>query len=111
MEEKMDITITQIDVGLLLIGAAILVLIIYCIAFMKNLVVTVKHANRILEDAQVISKIAADRAQDVDKVVSDIADSVGNISDSIKSNQNPISAFTAIIGAFSAIKNMVQKNK
>ena len=105
----MDTVITLQDAGLILIGLGLLVLIIYCIALMKNLVTTVKHANKILEDAQVISKIAADKSKEVDQIATDVIDAVSNVSEIIKGNQNKISALTSIIKALTSLKNIVKK--
>jgi len=107
----MDITITLKDAGLILIGTGIIVFIAYCISFMKNLVVTVKHANQILEDTQVISKIAAERSKEVDKAVSDIASSVGSVSDIIKGNQSTVAALTSIVNGLGSLKNIITKDK
>ena len=105
----MDTPITLGTAGLIIIGAGIVVLLVYCIAFMKNLIITVKHANKILEDTQVISKIAADKSKEVDKVINDVASSVGSISDIIKGNQSTISALTSIVNALGSLKNLIKK--
>jgi len=107
----MDITITLKDAGLILIGVGIIVFIGYCISFMKNLVTTVKHANKILEDTQVISKIAADRSKEVDKAIGDIATSVGSVSDIIKGNQSTVAALTSIVNGLGSLKNIITKDK
>jgi hypothetical protein len=107
----MDVTITLKDAGLILIGVGLVILIAYCIAFMKNLVITVKHANKILEDTQVISKIAADKSKEVDKVINDVAYSVGSVSDIIKGNQSIIAALTSIINALGSVKNIIKGSK
>ena len=78
---------------------------------MKNLVITVQHANKILEDTQVISQIAADKSKEVDKMMGDIASSVGSVSDIIKGNQNTISALTSIVNSLGSLKNIINKSK
>jgi hypothetical protein len=107
----MDTTITLGDAGLILIGLAVLVLLIYCIAFVKNLIPVVKNMNKILEDAHVISGIAADNAKEVDKVIGDISSSVGSVSDIIKGNQSVVAALTSLVNAIGSLKNLVQKVK
>ena len=99
------------DAALVLIGAGLIMLIFYGVVVMKNLVVTVKHTNRILEDAQVVSKIAADRSRDVDKAVEDITVSVGSITSGIKGNQSTVAALTSIVNALASIKNILIKRK
>ena len=96
----MDMTITLKDAGLIIIGTGLIILIAYCIAFMKNLVVTIKHTNRILEDTQAITKIAAERTKDVDKVLS-----------GLKDNQSIVSIASTIIQALGALKNLTNRQK
>ena len=98
------------EAGLILLGAGLLILVAYCIAFMKNLVATVKQANKILENAQVVSQIAADRSKDIDKIMSDMVSSAGSISEIIKGNKNKLSALTSLINAIASLKNLA-KNK
>lgn len=107
----MDTTITLGDAGLVLIGLAILVLLIYCILFVKNLIPVVKNMNKILEDTQVVSAITADKAKELDKIVSDLSSSVGSISDIIKGNQSVVAALTSLINAIGSLKNLLQKDK
>lgn len=108
---EMDTTITLGDAGLILIGLAVLVLLIYCIIFVKNLIPAIKNVNRILEDTQVISAITADKAKDLDKIVSDLSSSVGSISDIIKGNQSVVAAITSLINAVGSLKNLIQRDK
>ena len=105
----MDVTITLKDAGLIIMGVGLIILIGYSIAFMKNLVQSVKHTNKILEDTRIITKIAAGRAKDVDQAVSDIAFSVGSVSDMLKGNQNIISALTSVINAIVSLRNIINK--
>jgi uncharacterized protein YoxC len=110
-DDEMDTTITLGDAGLILIGLAVLVLLIYCIIFVKNLIPTIKNVNRILEDTQVITAITADKAKDLDKIVSDLSSSVGSISDIIKGNQSVVAAITSLINAVGSLKNLIQREK
>ena len=107
----MDTTITLGDAGLILIGLAVLVLLLYCIIFVKNLIPAVKNMNKILEDAQVISGIAADNAKELDKIVGDVSSSVSSLSDVIKGNQSVIAALTSLVNAIGSLKNLLQKGK
>ncbi len=105
----MEITLTLKDLGLILIATGIVVLLIYCINFMRNLVVTIKHTNKILEDTQVISAIAAARAQDIDQAVGNVTESIGNVSDAIKGNQSTLAALSSIVNSLVSLKNIITK--
>lgn len=107
----MNTTITLGDAGLILIGLAVLVLIIYCISFVKNLIPVIKNMNKILEDAQVISGIAADNAKEVNKIIGDLSSSIGSISDIIKGNQSVVAALTSLVNAVGSLRNLLQKEK
>lgn len=105
----MDATIRLGDAGLILIGLAVLVLLIYCISLVRNIIPVVKNMNKILEDSRVISGIAAENAKEVDKVIHDLSYSVGNITDAIKGNQSVVAAVTSLVNAISSLKNLIQK--
>lgn len=110
-DERMDTTITLGDAGLILIGLAVLVLLVYCIAFVRNLIPAVKNMNKILEDTQVITGIAAENAKEVDKIIGDLSSSVGSISDIIKGNQSVVAALTSLVNAIGSLKNLLQKKE
>ena len=107
----MNTTISLGDAGLILIGLAVLVLLIYCIVFVKNLIPAVKNMSKILEDTQVISGIAANNAKEVDKIIVDLSSSVGSISDIIKGNQSVVAALTSLINAIGSLKNLLHREK
>ncbi len=110
-DEEMNTTITLGDAGLILIGLAILVLLLYCIAFVRNLIPVIKNLNKILEDSKVVSGIAADKAKEVDKLVDDLSSSVGSISKAIKGNQSIVAALTSLINAIGSLRTLFEKEK
>lgn len=107
----MDTTITLKDAGLILIGVGLIVLIAYCIAFMKNLIVTVKQTNKILQDAQVVSKIAADKTKEAEKVIGEVVSSFGSVAGIVKGNQSMVAALTSIVNALASLKNLIKKTE
>ena len=107
----MEVTLDLKTVGWVLIVIAVLVLIIFCIVFLKNLIVTIKHTNKILEDTERISSIAAERTEQVNEVVGDVAGSLSQMADVIKGNQSVVAALTSIINAIGSLKNLVTRNK
>lgn len=107
----MNTTITLGEAGLILIGLAVLVLLVYCISFVRNLIPAVRNMNKILEDTQVITGIAANNAKEVDKIIGDLSSSVGSVSDIIRGNQSVVAALTSLINAVGSLKNLMQKEK
>jgi predicted PurR-regulated permease PerM len=106
----MDMTLTLKDAGLILIGAGLFILICYGISLMRNLIVTVRHTNKILEDAQVITKLASERSKDVAKIIVDVASSASSISKNIKGNQSTVAALTSIVNSITSFKKLMKKS-
>lgn len=107
----MEITLSLKDLGLLLIGTGFIVLLVYCIILVKNLINSVKLTNKILEDSQVITSIAADKAKDVETIIGDVSQSVGSIAESIRGNQSTLKALSSIINSLGALKSLFSKEK
>lgn len=105
----MDATITLKDAGLIIIGIGLIALIFYAVYLLKNMVTTVKSVNKILQDTEVISGIAAERSKDVDKVISDVTESVESVADIIRGNQSTVSALTSIINSIASLRNIFSK--
>ena len=57
--------------GLIVLFVALIIFVIYMIFVAKNLVVTVKSLNRVLEDTEVITDVAQKRTTDVDGIIDD----------------------------------------
>jgi hypothetical protein len=112
VEEQMgEITITLQEAGWLLVALMLAILLIAGIILMANLIKTVKNANIILEDVQVVSKIAADRTKDVDKIITDVSETVVGISSSLKENKGTFAGIISLIKAIASLKNASKKDE
>ncbi len=78
---------------------AIIILVIYLIIIAKNLVKTIKETNKILQDAAVVSKIAAEKAVQIDGVVDDVQAAVSDLSKAVRGEQNLVATFSNMIKA------------
>lgn len=107
----MEITLSLKDMGMLLIGIGLIVLLMYFIILVKNMIYSIKLTNKILEDSKVITSIAAERAKEIDSVVGDVSVTIGNLTDSIKGNQSTIKALSTIVNTVGAIKSLFNKEK
>lgn len=107
----MEITLSLKDMGMLLIGIGLIVLLMYFIILVKNMIYSIKLTNKILEDSKVITSIAAERAKEIDSVVGDISVTIGSITDSIKGNQSTLKALSTIVNTVGAIKSLFNKEK
>lgn len=107
----MVITMDLRTLGWALVVIGILVLIVFCIIFMKNLIETIKHTNQILEDTEKISAIAAERTEQVNGAIGDVSESLSELAEVIKGNQSIVSALTSIVNALASLKNLVTRKK
>jgi|SRR5665648_58001 len=107
----MEITLSLKDMGMLLIGIGLIVLLMYFIVLVKNLINTIKLTNKILEDSKVITSIAADRAKEIDSIVGDVSVTIGSLTESIKGNQSALKALSTIVNTLGAIKSLFNKEK
>ncbi len=101
----MSVTIDIKVLVLVVIAAAVLVLIAYLIKLLRRLIVTVEHTNKILEDVEVVSEIAADRSKDVDGIISNVSDSVESIKDALSGKENMFTALTSFVKSLMMLKN------
>ena len=62
-----------------LVLIALFVLLIMLAVLVKNLVSTIKNLNKVVDDASTVSKVASDRASQVDGIVGDLGEALGEI--------------------------------
>lgn len=103
-----------IDVKMLIfaiVGIALIVLIIYLIQLARKLMVTLEHTNKILEDTQTVTELAAKRSKDVDEIISEITESLSTVSKTVRGDQNVFAATAAVIKAAAAVVNAAKDKK
>ncbi len=103
----MDATLTLKEMGMVLIGGGLIILIFYGICVMKNLAGVLKRTNRILDDTKVVTGIAADKAKDVEQAVDGAVEAVGIVTEAVKGNQNIVKALTNLVNALSSLRSIV----
>ena len=99
-----------IDIKLLLIVLvliALIVLIIYGIFVLRKLLVTLDHTNKVLEDTETITAIAASRSQDIDGIINDVAETVSNLSDST-SNKSFVTTVGTVASSVASLRGLLQ---
>ncbi len=105
----MNITIDLKMLTLVIVIIAVVILVVYLVRVLKRLMATLEHTNKILEDVEVISDIAANRSKDLDGIIDNISESTSNLSEAVKGKQNIISAVTSVIKAAATLKNVISK--
>lgn len=93
-----------------LLLAALIVFVIYLTVAVKNLVTTIKKTNKILEDAAVVSEVAAKKAVEVDSIISDVQGAVSSISDAVQGTST-IGAVANIVKAAGSVASTVKNKK
>jgi uncharacterized protein YoxC len=107
----MDTTLTLNDIILLLLGIAGIVLVIFIIIFFSKLTKAVVNAGKVLDDVNVISNIAAERAQDIDDIVSDVTASAQAVAANLKGKEGVVKTVTSLVGLITALKGLFDKTK
>ena len=93
-----------------LLLAARVMLVVYLIVAVKNLVTTIKKTNKILEDAAVISEVAAKKAVEVDEIVGDVHGVVSDLAKAVQGTST-IGAVTNAVKAAGSVASTVKQNK
>lgn len=101
-------TITLEGVLLSVLAVVGVVLMIYFIILLRKLLETLKQVDEILADAKVVSAIAADKAQKVDGIIDEAADTVGTVVNAIKGNQSMVSAATNFVNATTSLAGIMK---
>ncbi len=107
----MDTMFTLKDAVLLVIFICIIIALIYAIILLKNLVVSIKHTNKILEDVEEISAVAKKRVGDVDQVIDGVSDSVANVTAALKGKENLIQSLASVGKAITSLVGVIKKKK
>lgn len=105
----MDATISVKDALLFLIMGGAVVLIIYLIVLIKNVVVTVKHTNQIMADAEVITTIARERTEEINGALDNVVESVSGVATALKGKESVIRSLSSIASAITSVVNMLKK--
>lgn len=96
---------------IILVLVALIVLIVYAVFLIRKLMGTLERADKVLDDLQVVSEIAAARSKDIDGIVENVSGSVSEISGALKGNQGTISAVAGIAKSVASIKGAMDKKK
>ena len=107
----MSVTFDLKTLFIILALIALIVLIVYAIFLIRKLMDTLKRTDQILDDVQVLSTIAAERGQDVDRIITSVSGTVADVSDAVKGNQKTITAVASIVNSAASLKGMMSKDK
>lgn len=102
----MAITLTIKEIIMIVIGISVVILIAYLIKLLKALIETSQRTNKVLEDVEVVSAIAAEKAQKLDEVADDAIESIGLVADMLKGNQSSVKAAANLVNSLASIKSL-----
>ncbi len=105
------ITVDVKELLIYLVLAALLVLIIYLIFLVKKLLKTLDETNKVMDDAGVVSGIAANKATQLDGIIDDVSGVVSGIASEANSNQGLIKTATDLGKAATSTLNYFKDQK
>ncbi len=94
-----------------LLLAAAVVLVCYLIVVVKNLVTTIKNVNRILEDASVVSGVAAEKSLELNDMLSNVQAAVADVSSAVKGDSSTFGAVANVAKTAASLKNLFKSDK
>lgn len=106
-----EITVSIKDIMLFILGIGGVVLIFYLAALLAGLRKTIKKVDAILDDTNIVSKIAATRATEVNLAVTDLSVALLGIARNLKGNQSKVSAVSNIVNSLSSLKGLLKDKK
>ena len=108
--DEMNVTIDLKTLGLIVLGIALLILIIYLIMLIRKAIDTLKRADVIIDDFQEVSGIASRRSKQIDKAADGVIDSVRGAASGFRSGGSSDGGFFSnLISFVTALKNLVSK--
>ncbi|MBE6031362.1 MAG: hypothetical protein E7225_07205 [Clostridiales bacterium] len=103
----MTITLTLNEIVTIVIAVAVVVMLGYLIKLLKTLTETAQRTNKILADAEIMSRIAADKTEKLEGVADDLVEGIGIVSGLIKGNQSYTKALTNVVNSIAGIKSIL----
>jgi len=103
----MDMNLRQILVILLILAAIVLVVVLIMLAV--QLIQTVKKANTVLDDANRITTVAAEKAEALDGVIDEASDMMLGVIDTVRGNTSAISKVVGLGQGISSAKSVADK--
>ena len=73
-----------------------------------NLIKTLKHTNKVMDDVEVITSIAKKRTEDVDQMVDGISGSVKGVTSALKGQETLVQALSAVAKAITSVIGMLK---
>ena len=107
----MSITLTLNEIVTIVIAVAVVIVLGYLIKLLKTLTETAQRTNKILADAEIMSRIAADKTEKLEDVADDLVEGLGIVSGLIKGNQSSTMALTNIVNSVAGIKSILSSEK
>ena len=104
MDTVITTTVGDVLIGLLIIAGVILIVFLTVAAY--NLIKTLKHSQKVLEDLEVVVRVASKRTKEIDKLID-------KLSKSFKASQGVFGVIPVIFKAIASIAKLVgqQQNK
>lgn len=106
MEATIDIKLFFI----ILVLIALVILIVYGILVFRKLLTTLEHTNKVLEDVEVVSKIAASRSEDLDGIIGNVSDAASELSGAM-SGSSFVSTVSSVAKTAASIRGLIHEDQ
>ena len=103
----MEITINLMDLLVVILIVLAAVLLVFLTVAISNLIKTLKKVNEVLDDAKIISGVAAEKTELVSEAVDDTVSAVNDVVATIKGNTTLLSRIKDIGVGAASLKNVV----
>lgn len=104
----MDVTIDIKALLIVLVLIALIVLIVFCIFLIRRLIETLTHANKVLEDVEVISQIAASRSEDLDGIIDNVSEAATGLSGAM-SEGSFVSTVSSVARSVASLRGLLKE--
>ena len=94
-----------------LLLAASIVLVCYFVVVAKNLVTTIKNVNKILEDASVVSGVAAEKSLEVNDMIANVQSAVADVTCAVRGDSSTFGAVANVAKTAASLKNLFKSDK
>lgn len=102
------LTMSIKEIGIALFVIALLILLFYLIRVVKNLVVTIKKTNEILEDVAIVTDIVEKQTVELGDTVGDIAGAASVIAKALKGEETLTKQLSTIAAAVTTVVGMIK---
>ena len=102
----MDVTFDIKALLVVLVLIALIILIIYAILLLRKLLVTVDETNKVLEEVEVVTNMAAGCSEEVGGIIENVSSAAADLSDAV-SGTSVVSTVGSVAKAAASLRGII----